>query len=326
MAEFRTSFPMPAVRQKISLDSQLLTFGSCFADVVGNRLKSNKLKVEVNPFGTLFNPLSIFKLLSPNYLAADSRLFLENQEAWFHYDFHSQFFAETPLALAEKIKLQLEEYQQTLPKTDFLFITFGTAFAYRLSEPPTFVANCHKMAARLFDKDLLSVKDICKSFAVLYQELKAVNPNLHIVLTVSPVRHTKDGIPENQVSKSILRAACHYLTTDYDSVEYFPAYEMMMDDLRDYRFYKADLIHPNEVAEDYIFDKFSETYFDDNLKKFQKYWQQISMRLAHRPFNEKSEAHQKFLIKLLNDLESISLKVDVSEEIARVKASINVDF
>jgi GSCFA family len=319
MAEFRTTFSMPTVRHKISLDSQLLTFGSCFAEVIGNQLKRNKLEVDVNPFGTLFNPLSIFKILSPTYQSADNRLFVESQNTWFHYDFHSQFSSGAQETLAETINLQLAAFRQKLLTTNFLFITLGTAFAYRLAEPPTFVANCHKMPANLFEKDLLSVKDVCKGFSVLYKELKDINPNLRIVLTLSPVRHTKDGIPENQLSKSILRSACHYLVTDYESVEYFPAYELMMDDLRDYRFYKADLIHPNEVAEAYIFEKFSDAYFDDDLKHFVKEWQQISRKMEHRPFNEKSEAHQKFLAKLLKDLEQIHLKVDVLEEIERIK-------
>ena len=152
--------------------------------------------------------------------------------------------------------------------------------------------------------------------------MKEINPDLQVILTVSPVRHTKDGVPENQVSKSILRAACHYLTTDYENVEYFPSYEIMMDDLRDYRFYKSDLIHPNEVAEQYIFEKFIETYFDANLMDFTKEWTSIQTSLNHRSFNEKSESHQVFLKKLLGDLITISGKVDVREEVNFVRQKL----
>ena len=166
------------------------------------------------------------------------------------------------------------------------------------------------------------MKDICKSFAILHKELKEINPDLRIILTVSPVRHTKDGMAENQVSKSILRAACHYLTTDYQDVEYFPSYEIMMDDLRDYRFYKPDMIHPNEVAEQYIFEKFSETYFDDNLKDFIKIWHPIRKALNHRPFNEKSASHQAFLRKLLGDLEGISRLVNVEQEMENTRKQL----
>ena len=324
MQNFRTTFPIPPSSNKISLDSQILTVGSCFADVVGNQLRDNKLDILVNPFGTLFNPLSIFKILSPSYTQADERLYVENQKMWFHYDFHSQFISNSKGNLEAQINQTLYAINSLLPTTNHLIITFGTAFIYRLINPQIYVANCHKMPNNLFEKELLSVKDICKGFAILYKELKEINPDLKIVLTVSPVRHTKDGIPENQVSKSILRAACHYLTTDYENVAYFPSYEVMMDDLRDYRFYKPDLIHPNEVAEQYIFEQFAEAYFDDNLKDFIKEWASIQTSLNHRPFNEKSENHQAFLKKLLGDLMKISGRVDVREEIYVVQTALSV--
>ena len=322
MQNFRTIFQIQPSKNKISLDSQLLTVGSCFADVVGNQLRDNKLDVLVNPFGTLFNPLSIFKILSPTYTQADEQLYIENQKMWLHYDFHSQFISNSKENLSEQINQTLFAINCQLPTINYLLITFGTAFIYRLLNPQTYVANCHKMPNNLFEKELLSVKDICKSFAVLHKELKEINPDLTIILTVSPVRHTKDGIPENQVSKSILRAACHYLNTDYEDVEYFPSYEIMMDDLRDYRFYKPDLIHPNEVAEQYIFEHFSETYFDEDLKGFTREWASIQTSLNHRPFNEKSENHQAFLKKLLGDLMRISGRVDVREEVNFVRQKL----
>lgn len=325
MLNFRTTFPIPEAKHKISLDSSLLTLGSCFADVVGNQLKGNKLKVEVNPFGTLFNPLSIFKILSPTYTQADERLFVQNQEAWVHYDFHSQFSGNTKEESRELINLKLSDIHSHLKShTSNLIITFGTSFIYKLLQPQTYVANCHKMPKNLFEKELLSVKDICKSFAILHKELKQINPDLRIILTVSPVRHTKDGMEENQVSKSILRAACHYLTTDYQDVEYFPSYEIMMDDLRDYRFYKPDMIHPNEVAEQYIFEKFSETYFDHQLKDFIRIWQPIRKALEHKPFNEKSVSHQRFLRKLLGDLEGISELVNLRGEMDEIKKKLKL--
>ena len=331
MTTFRTTFPIPEAKHKISLYTPILTLGSCFADVVGNQLKDNKLKVEVNPFGTLFNPLSIFKILSPTYAQADECLYVHNSEAWVHYDFHSQFSGDTKEQLQAIINQKIvntrlffpsNNSQFTTHNSQFLLLTFGTSFIYKLLDPQTYIANCHKMPKNLFEKELLSVKDICKSFAILHKELKEINPNLRIILTVSPVRHTKDGMAENQVSKSILRAACHYLITDYQDVAYFPSYEIMMDDLRDYRFYKPDMIHPSEVAEQYIFDRFSETYFDENLKEFIKIWQPIRKALNHRPFNEKSASHQQFLRKLLGDLEGISGLVNVEEEMNEVQGKL----
>lgn len=325
MQTFRTTFQIPESKHKISLNTKILTFGSCFADVVGNQLKNNKLSTKVNPFGTLFNPLSIFKILSPTYIQADEQLFVQNTESWMHYDFHSQFLGNTQKELRESINQKLTDIHSHLtPHPSHLILTFGTSFIYKLLNPQTYVANCHKMPKNLFEKELLSVKDICRSFAVLYKELKEINPDLRIILTVSPVRHTKDGMAENQVSKSILRASCHYLTTDYQDVEYFPSYEIMMDDLRDYRFYKPDMIHPNEVAEQYIFERFSETYFDQNLKDFIKTWQPIRQALNHRPFNEKSDNHQQFLRKLLGDLEGISRFVNVKKEIDETRGKLLV--
>ncbi len=288
---FRTEFNIPESPTKISSSTSILTMGSCFADVVGNQLKNSQLDVLVNPFGTLFNPLAMAKVLSLSLKneAIDTELFLQNNEHWFHYDFHSSFSGKTKEEIGDTIqngRLQVNEILKSKAQTsNFLLLTFGTAFAYQHLESKKYIANCHKMPSSLFKKELLSVKHICQNFGLLYKQLKAKNENLHIILTVSPVRHTKDGIPENQVSKSILRAACHYLVADYEGVSYFPSYEIMMDDLRDYRFYRADMIHPNEVAEEYIFEKFAQTYFDEELKKFIVQWQKHQKMLRHRPIN-----------------------------------------
>ncbi len=314
--EFRTSFPIADYPHKITHQSRVLTVGSCFSDVIGTAMQQLKIPTVVNPFGTLFNPLAIFKLLDPLYQQPDERLFVANAQGWFHYDFHSKFYGDSQAALQSKLMSCLSE--KNTQNTDLLIITFGTAFAYKLQETPTFVANCHKMPAHLFEKTLLSVKDICRGFAQLHQRLTAINPQIQIVLTVSPVRHTKDGIPENQLSKSILRAACHYLETDYSNVRYFPAYEIMLDDLRDYRFYKADMIHPNEVAEAYIFDKFSQQFFSDKLLAFIPRWQHIQKGLMHKAFNPHSEAHQKFLTNLLKQLQQLASSIDVEAEIATI--------
>lgn len=318
--EFRTPIKIEKSPFQIQLQSKVLTVGSCFAQVIGQKLEENKIATEVNPFGTLFNPMSIFKLLNPNYQQADDRLFVQHQQTWLHYDFHSQFFASQQESLKELLndslaKIQIQQY-------DFLVLTFGTAFVHQLKTTPSYVANCHKMPAILFEKDLLSVKDICKKFAELHKAITELNPSLKIIITVSPVRHTKEGLAENQLSKSILRTACHYLSTDYENVAYFPSYEIMIDDLRDYRFYKADMIHPNEVAEQYIFEQFTKTYFSDDLQTFLPKWQQIKRALTHKPFDIMSEAHQKFLQNVLKQLEGIENQVDISAEKQQVLAQI----
>ena len=301
---FRTEFNIPESPTKISSSTSILTMGSCFADVVGNQLKNSQLDVLVNPFGTLFNPLAMAKVLSLSLKneAIDTELFLQNNEHWFHYDFHSSFSGKTKEEIGDTIqngRLQVNEILKSKAQTsNFLLLTFGTAFAYQHLESKKYIANCHKMPSSLFKKELLSVKHICQNFGLLYKQLKAKNENLHIILTVSPVRHTKDGIPENQVSKSILRAACHYLVADYEGVSYFPSYEIMMDELRDYRFYAQDMLHLSQTAIDYIWIRFFENYISEENYRTMEDICSIQKSLLHRSFHLDSESHKKFLVAL----------------------------
>ncbi|MFT4032940.1 MAG: GSCFA domain-containing protein [Siphonobacter sp.] len=319
--QFRTEFSIPASSWKINLNSRVISLGSCFAEVLGKRLQYLKLSSTLNPFGTLFSPTAMFKLIRMALTdqPADDRLFLQVDDYWLHYDYHSSISANNKAVLKEHIQELHKELKEKLRNVDVLVLTFGTAWNYRLPEPVTYVANCHKQPARLFERNLLSVKEICEEFGQIYHLLHDINPGLHIILTVSPVRHAKDGMTDNAVSKSILRAACHYLTVD-SPVSYFPAYELLLDDLRDYRFYASDLLHPSEQAEQYIFEKFEQTYFDETLKTFAVDWQKIQKALHHRPFQEYSKATQRFLDKLL--LELRELPVDVSEEIETVEKRI----
>lgn len=324
---FSLNFPIEPSASKINLQSNIFTIGSCFADVVGNQLIENKLIATVNPFGTVFNPISIFKLLNQSLqnTGTNEQHILENESTYFHYDFHSQNNNVSKNELQSSLEKLQNEIGKKLKQADYLILTLGTAFVYQLLETKSYVANCHKMPANLFRKDLIHVKHICQEFEHFYKKIKAQNPKIHIILTVSPVRHTKDGIPENQVSKSILRAACHYLCLDFEDVTYFPAYEIMMDELRDYRFYEADMIHPNKLATDYVFKRFSETYFDEKLNTFINDFSKIKSDMNHRPFNEKSPQHQKFLKSLLKKLAEISAIVDVEKEKEAVLSRIFVE-
>lgn len=324
--KLQLNFEIQPSKAKIGLQSNIVTIGSCFSENIGNQLIDNKINTSANPFGTVFNPSSIFKILNQTISRTepDSEHFLENEGQYLHYDFHSKNNSSEK----ELLKNELENLQSTvfekLQTADFLIITFGTAFAYQFLETKKYVANCHKMPANFFRKDLLHVKHICQEFEQFYKKIKTPNPKINIILTVSPVRHTKDGIPENQTSKSILRAACHYLCTDFADVQYFPAYEIMMDELRDYRFYEVDLIHPNKQAVDYIFERFASAYFDENLQNFILNWKRIKTELHHRPFNEKTTNHQNFLRSLLQKLEDISKIVDVEKEKEAVLSRIFV--
>jgi hypothetical protein len=322
--EFRTEIEPIQSRFQISTDSKIMTVGSCFSEVIGNRMTDNKMACLCNPYGTVFNPASIFKLISHSLQNQPvfKHLFLQNNGYWKHYDFHSKFWSDNRDGLEKELNKTHQTVNQFLLKTNYLIITLGTAIAYQLKENYQIVSNCHKMPSSGFKKEMLSVKDIILRFRSMYETLKKHNPRIKIILTISPVRHTRETLQLNSVSKSTLRMACYHLEQDFEDVFYFPSYEIMMDDLRDYRFYKADLIHPNEQAEQYIFNKFSETYFNKELKTFIKEWQKIRASLNHRPLHEGSEEHNQFLIKLLDKLYNFEKKVDVSEEIKFVKTQL----
>ncbi|MCU0391171.1 MAG: GSCFA domain-containing protein [Thermoflexibacter sp.] len=322
--KFRTELPALTSPMRLTLQSPILFIGSCFAENIGNILKNNKFNVKINPFGTIYNPISIFQLLEYSMLNTpiDDRFYVQREEVWHHYYLHSEISALEKNTLAQQTSSALARVHSFLnPPTSIkpvLIITLGTAFVYHLKNERQIVANCHKMPSELFDKKLLTPEEIVKGFEKLSQILPK---NLPIILTISPVRHIKDTIPLNAVSKSILRLACHQIAEAFANVSYFPAFELMIDDLRDYRFYDSDMLHPNNQAIDYIFDYFSTTYLDTSALLFIKKWDKISKSLQHKPFHAHTFAHQQFLINLLAHLEAIT-EIDVSEEIAHVKAQI----
>jgi hypothetical protein len=328
MEQFRTSFHIPATPLPFHLQTPIFSIGSCFANAMGQRLQQNKFKVCVNPFGVIFNPLSIFKLLNasiqPTFAEAmmDNALMTERQGLWYHYDLHSDFHAEATSTLGQQLKQSLENTRHFLANTQVVILTLGTAYAYFLKANQTIVANCHKVPQKFFDKRLLSIEEITQDFKEVYNALKTLNPKLQVILTVSPVRHIKDTIPLNQVSKSTLRLACHQISEQFDQVTYFPAYELLLDDLRDYRFFKADMIHPTSVAEDYIWQKFSQTFMDEPTQGFLKQWGKVRQALNHRSFQPTLPAHQKFLRKLAQQLKGLSNQIDVSVELAQVEQQL----
>lgn len=321
---FRTEIELKPTSFKIGIGSKIITIGSCFSEVIGNQLSENKIECLCNPYGTIFNPASIFKLINHSLQnqAVFKHLFLETDGIWQHYDFHSKFFAKTKEELEQTLNNTHQNVSQFLKKANVLIITLGSAWVHQLKENSQIVSNCHKSPGNLFKKELLTIKEILMRFQTMYEALKLQNPKLKVILTVSPVRHTKETLTLNSVSKSILRIACHELEQEFEDVHYFPSYEIMIDDLRDYRFYGEDLIHPNSLAEKYIFEKFGEVYFDETYSNFLKEWKQIKTSLSHRPLHEKSINHRIFLEKLLEKLIQISEKVEVQEEIKKIRAKL----
>lgn len=306
------------------MDTNILSMGSCFANDMGRRLEDHKLRVATNPGGILFNPLSIFELmeLAHKQLVPVEETFVNHEGIFLNHKFHSQVNGTTESDLINQIEAVKKELRTSLRETNLIILTFGTAWVYRLKADGSLAANCHKVPQSHFTKDLLTVDEIVKQFSDLRDMIKSANPTVKFLLTVSPVRHIKETIPLNSVSKSVLRLACHQIREQFDEADYFPSYELMMDDLRDYRFYKKDMIHPNEQAVDYIWQKFTTTFFSKCGQSFIGEWAKLKNAMQHKPFHPASTAHQQFLKDLIEKVQNLSGKVDVSKELTALKSQL----
>jgi hypothetical protein len=314
--EMRTELHVNSSTLVIGLQDSVVTIGSCFADAIGNRLHDSKFRALVNPFGTVYNPISIHKLLLMALNGVSARLdgYCKRDGLFLHHDFHSSCSALDQHTLQEKLQNRIKTVGEWLRTCRVLMITYGTAWVYEQKSTKEIVTNCHKIPQQQFERFLLTQKRVLESWDIFYARLKAVNPSIQILLTVSPVRHVKDTLELNSVSKATLRLVCHTLAAANSNIKYFPAFEMMNDDLRDYRFYRSDLIHPTEQAEEYIWQKFGATFFDAKTQQFLERWSKVKVALQHRPFNPSSDSHQKFLQKLLLEVNDLGQFVDVSLE------------
>lgn len=316
---FRTAIIPVSQQPVITLQQQILAVGSCFADCTGHRLIAHKFRTLSNPFGTVFNPFSVGQLLrhSLGQRPLEPNTYLSREGVFYNELLHSDFFAPDQRELTQQIQTAFTKVRQWLYQSSWLLVTFGTSFIYRRKSTGNIVTNCHQLPTSLFERSLLSVEEIVTDFTALWKELRTVNPNLHMILTVSPVRHLRDNLAMNSVSKSVLRLACHRLQQELEGIGYFPAYEALMDDLRDYRFYKADLVHPSKVAESYIWDLFCQSYLDSTAQSFIKEWQKICKALAHKPRHSHSPSHQKFIQATLQNVQTLSQQygIDCSQEV-----------
>lgn len=301
--------------------------GSCFADSIGELLLENKFKAVVNPAGVIYNPISIHQLLVRalrNTTPAEDS-FTERDGRWYCFDVHSSISAETKEDLKVKLGFLYDQIREALQSSRFLMLTYGTGWVYRRIDNGALVANCQKVPGSQFNRELLSVEDVAASFRETLTWCRSVNSGLQVILTLSPVRHLADTAELNQVGKSVLRMACHELASASgrpDGVHYFPAYELMMDDLRDYRFYAEDMIHPSVSAIRYIWEVFSAAGFSTETMELNQHWQTIKKAISHRPFHPESPAHHKFLLRLKSDLEAIREKLDVEDEIIEVESRL----
>ena len=322
--QLRTILPFEESQVKIDLGDKYLTMGSCFANSIGSLLEENKLSTMVNPFGTIYDPISIARIL--NY-AMDGTMpsedsYIETNGTYANLFTHSSFSALNP----EEVKLRIQGTLTTVSKfithADWLIITFGTAWVYSYNKSGEIVANCHKVPASQFTKSLCQSEVITEIYQQLDKKLLEINPNIKILITVSPVRHIKDTLPKNNLSKSVLRVFSHELESKHDNIFYYPAYELLMDDLRDYRFYKEDMIHPSDQAISYIWEHFIQSYANMKTKEFIESWQKLKKSLQHKPFHPQSKKHQQFLLNLITRLNKFENVVDIAKEKQLIEAQI----
>lgn len=311
--KFRTEFSIPKESFEFNYSSQLFFIGSCFSITMYDELKKRGFKyLSGNPFGVLFNPISIANVLNSviHLKKVKEEAFFENQGVFRHWNFGSQIFQKDLKTTVCLLNEQIETQHSFLKKAEAIFITLGTAWVYELVANEKIVANCHKMKASLFKKRLLKVAEIEESLRQLIKNLQEINSQIKIVFTISPVRHIKDGVIENQRSKSILFTAIHNIVESEEEVSYFPSYELIMDDLRDYRYYKKDLLHPNEQAVEYIWEKFKTTYFPKRVHEEMKQVEKIKKALNHRFIGNNSFDNQLFIDRIEIQLKKLKQSID----------------
>ncbi len=302
--EFRTKVPIHSQEPKIDYSSRVLLLGSCFVENIGKKLEFYKFKNLLNPFGILFHPAAILDFLQ-NVLEkkqfSEEDVFYHN-ETWHFFGAHSDLNGSDKIDILNRLNSAVEETREFLKTATHVIITPGTAWGYRYLETGNVVANCHKVPQKKFKKELLEVKEDLLAGVEIIQKL---SPSAAISFTVSPIRHLKDGFVENQWSKAKLISGVQEVLFETAQTYYFPSYEIMMDELRDYRFYSEDMLHPNSVAVDYIWEKFTESWISPEARQIMKRVDNIQKGLSHRPFYEASTAHQKFLQDLQEKIQQL---------------------
>jgi hypothetical protein len=322
--KFRTIVQIAESPEKISYFTRCLFMGSCFADSIGEKMIYHKLPALQNPFGTLFNPASIagnISLLIRGEAFSPDDLH-EYRGLWFSFNHYTGFAHSHPEQCLENINRSFAAASLWLKQSRFLLITWGTAWVYIYKKTAKLVANCHKLPAREFERKLLRPEEIVGMYSELLHELVQYNPDIRVIFTVSPVRHWKDGAVNNQLSKSILLFSIHELLRQHDQTSYFPAYEIFMDELRDYRFYASDMLHPGEQGTNYVWERFCEAYIDRDTKKLMADVSAIMKAIAHRPLLTESPNYKKFIQHTIKKVEQLTNKhphLDFSKELLQLR-------
>ena len=295
--EFRTTVKTGENRGWLHHSDHVVLLGSCFSDNIGGKMHGALFNAMVNPMGTLYNPMSIargVKRLIDCEPVAGKDLFMQGG-VWNSYDFHSRYSLPDKQAAIDRMNGRIEQGHTALANARLLTVTLGTAMVYRLKATGEIVANCHKVPQHEFERKMATVQEMAQVLDDMVKQLRAFNPELRIILTVSPIRHIADGLDTNSLSKASLRVAINEVVSRYrDYCDYFPAYEIMMDDLRDYRFYASDMVHPSDVAVEYIWQAFQATYLDDRSALAVARCERVHKRLQHRPMSTSRETVERF--------------------------------
>ncbi len=283
--------------EKINYSSKIFLIGSCFTEHIGNRMQELKFSLLQNPNGILFDPISVSRSLlsyieNKRYLRSDLLYLNELWQSWNHHSVFSRLEAAEVLININKSQQNAHDF---LKQSDWLIITLGSSFSYLLTEGGQSVANCHRAPAQWFNKHLLSIEETHIALIKAVEQMQAFNPKLKIIFTISPVRHIRDGVIENNRSKSRLIEAVHTIVEKFKNCYYFPAYELVIDVLRDYRFYDIDLVHPNYAATDFVFDKFKQNFIDEEAQELTEEIKKIVAGSKHKPFQPDTQSHQTFL-------------------------------
>lgn len=328
--EFRTELKDFSFPFNIEYSNSLFFVGSCFSENMSRRFSDSKFSVFSNPFGTLYNPISISNCLIDiaKQVSYGSSIVSKNEGIFYSWKHHGSVAGLSSNELLENVNSINSTSFSKLKNSKYLFITLGSAWAYRLKSTGEIVANCHKVPASEFEKVLISSEEIITSFTKSISLLNELNPDLNIIFTISPVRHKRDGLIENNRSKAELIRASHSICALFDFCHYLPVYEWVIDDLRDYRFYEKDLVHPNKLAQDYIWEKLEALFFSTETQSAIKRINNFLTGLRHRPFNPSSENHISFLNKLLSNGIQIQkeLDIDLKNEIKDLENTISINL
>jgi len=348
-----THIDIPKSSVQLTHQHKIMLLGSCFADNIGALLRHDKFDVMVNPFGTLYNPASIavhlWRCISQKeYTPSSPEVFCSqgpvcentaNSGFFFSWLHHSSFSASTEEELCQRIQAAQEAASRRLREADWLIVTFGSSYIYRLKETGMLVANCHKQPDVLFSRTRLPACDIADQWTPLLEMLHSINPRLRVLFTVSPIRHRRDGFHQNQLSKAELLLAIDQILATvnrnpfpsevnpesrYCVTSYFPSYEILMDELRDYRFYADDMLHPSSLAVDYIYERFADTYINKEEQQLSKQCRDIHVALAHRPIHPEDPSRLQFVEKIIQKIQHIQslhpyINWDAELELCRIQ-------